>query len=65
MTILKAPVYGFDEQHCYGILGEIIWDGNRLYTETPKRAKLNWRSSAVQGQKLERVYCEVRSRSKS
>jgi hypothetical protein len=41
MTLLKAPVYGFDEQQYYGKLGEIIWDGKRVYTDPPKDQALS------------------------
>jgi hypothetical protein len=36
MTLLRAPVYGFNEQQDCGKLGEIIWDGIRVYTAPPK-----------------------------
>jgi hypothetical protein len=36
MTLLKAPVYGFNEQQKYGKLGDIIWDGIRVYTAPSK-----------------------------
>ena len=40
MTLLKAPVYGLDDKLYYGKLGDVIWDGKRLYTKPPRNAKL-------------------------
>ena len=36
MTLLKAPVYRLDAQRQYGKLGEVIWDGEHLFTNPPK-----------------------------
>ena len=33
MSLLKAPVYGFDDKFHYGKLGDVVWDGKRVSTE--------------------------------